>query len=258
MAVTAGALTKTLVGNSTALLTSAVATAGTGPYTYQWYQSTTTGFTAGAGNLVAGATALVQPFSGLIPGTAYFYKVIATDTGAGNATSTSTQLAVTTEPSLSPNQFSQGVIVGAVDMKVGSTNIISCAVDNSVASSTTNPAIFPGQGVKIVSNTVGGLPRVAPITSKSDQVIGFCIFNQKDISYVVGDYLEIAMFGSVVWLYATGAVTQFAEVCLDPTYIGGVQATGATATMVGWAMDGSAAGGMVRVMLLPNPSFATA
>lgn len=253
MAVTAGALSKVLVGQSTAILSSAVATAGTGPYTYQWYTSTVTGFTPSAGNIIAGATSLNLSQSGLIPGSTNFYKVVATDTGAGSATSISAQLTVLQEPSPQQNQFEQSPYVGVVDMKVGPTNVISCQVDASVSTQ-----IYPGQAVKVVANTSGGVPKVAPISSKSDPVIGFAIFNIKDILYVAGQNLEVAMVGSVIWCFATGAITQFTEVCIDPTYVGGVQATGNSATFIGWAFDGAASAGLIRVMLLQNIAFATA
>lgn len=254
MSVTAGALSKVLVGQTTANLSSAAATSGTGPYTYQWYRSTTTGFSPGAGNLVSGATALTLNDSGLQPKATYYYLVIATDTGAGNATSTSAQLTVGTQPALQQNQFSQGVIVGMVDLKVGPTNVIAAQVDASVTGS-----IYPGQAVKIVANTSGGVPKVAPVSSKADVVIGVAIFNIKDVQYasagnpsvfaVAGQNLEIALTGTCIWQYATGAITQMAEVCLDPTYIGGVQATGNTATIMGQALDGCAAAGPIRVLL---------
>lgn len=252
MSVTAGALSKVLVGQTTAQLASAVATGGTGPYTYQWYRSTTTGFTPGAGNILTGQTALSLSDSGLVAGTTYYYVVIATDTGAGSATSQSAQLTVALQSSLSQNQFAQAPVVGLVDMKVGPTNVIAAQVAPSAGT------ILPGQFVKIVARNGGGIPQVAPISAKSDAVIGVAIFNIKDLQYSAGQNLEIAMFGSVVWLYATGSITQFAECCVDPTYIGGVQATGNTATWIGWAMDGISGAGAIRVMLLPNVSFATA
>lgn len=263
MSVTAGALSKVLIGQSTAQLSSAVATGGTGPYTYQWYRSLSTGFSPGAGNIISGATSLSLSDSGLIPGTSYFYVVVATDTGAGSATSASSQLTVLTEPGLSQNQFEQGKIVGLVDMTVGSTNVIACQVDNSV-----QLAVYPGQAVKIVANTAGGTPKVAPISAKGDQIFGFVRFNIKDVQYAspgnpaifasAGQTLEVCLWGSVVWLYATGAITQMAEVCVDPSYIGGVQATGNTATFIGTALDGAASAGLIRVLLVPNPSYATA
>lgn len=253
MTFAAGALSKVLVGNSIANLSSAVAAGGTGPYTYQWYRSTTTGFSPGAGNILTGQTGLTLADSGLLANTSYFYVVVATDTGNANVTANSAQLTVLTEPALSPNQFAQQTVVGMVDLKVGSTNVIAVQVDASVTSQ-----IFPGQAVKIVANNSGGIPKVAPCTSKADQVIGFARFNQKDIQYVAGQNLEIAMWGTVIWCFATGAITQFAEVCNDPTYVGGVQASGNTAVFVGWAVDGAAAAGPIRVMLMPNIAYATA
>lgn len=253
MSVTAGALSKTLIAQTTAVLTSAAATSGTGPYTYQWYRSTVTGFAANAGSLLAGATALQLNDSGLIPNTTYYYLVVATDTGAGSATSTSAQLTVLTEPQPNQNQFAQQPYVGIVDMAVGPTNVIAAQVDVSVSTQ-----IYGGQGVKIVANNSGGIPKVAPVSVKSDQCIGFARFNIKDIQYTAGQNLEVALFGSVIWCFATGAITQWGEVCLDPTYVGGVQASGNSATLMGWAMDGAAAAGLIRVMLLPNASFATA
>lgn len=253
MSVTAGAISKVLVGQSTASLSVAAATGGTGPYTYQWYRSTVNGFTPGAGNLISGATNLTLLDSGLISNTTYYYSNIATDTGAGNATSTSTQLAVLTEPSLSPNQFQQQSIVGLVDMTVGPTNVVGATVDSTVTTQ-----IYPGQAVKIVANTKGGLLHVAPAVANSDHVFGFVRFNVKDLLYTAGQQLEVAMWGSVVWCFATGAVTQFAQVCVDYTYVGGVQATGNTAVSVGWAFDGCAAAGLIRVMLMPNVGYTTA
>lgn len=256
MSLGAGTLSIVLAGQTTAnLLDTNASPGGTGPYTYQWYRSTTSGFTPAAGNLISGATALTLADSGLLANTQYYYKVVITDTGNSNATATSAQLGVLTQPALSPNQISQQQFVGLVDLKVGSTNVIACQVDVSVAAST---PIFSGMGVKIVANTTGGLPKVAPVSAKSDHVFGFVCFNVKDLQYTAGQNLEVAMFGTVIWLFATGAITQFAEVCVDPTYIGGVQATGQTATFVGWALDGAAAAGMIRVMLLQNIAFATA
>ncbi len=255
MSVTAGVLSLVLGGQTANSLSSAAATAGTGPYTYQWYRSTTSGFSPAAGNLISGATTLAYVDSGLLPNTQYYYKVIATDTGAGNATSTSTQLGVLTQPSLSQNQFAQAPFVGVVDLRVGNTNVVAAQVDVSLPAGT---FVLPGQAVKIVANTAGGIPKVIPVTSKSDVVFGFAAFNIKDLQYGIGQNLEVALFGTVIWCFATGAITQWAEVCVDPTYVGGVQATGATATIVGQAYDGAASASLIRVLLVPNAAAATA
>lgn len=259
MAFAAGALSKVQIGQSAAVLSSAVATGGVGPYTYQWYKSTTTGFTPGAGNIISGATSLSLNDSGNVPGSTVYYVVVATDTGNANVTVNSAQLTVQMEPGQNQNQFAMSTIVGLVDMRVGPTNVIAAQVDVSVAAAAApNNVIQPGQGVKVVANTAGGVLKVAPITSKSDQCIGFAVYNIKDIQYVAGQNLEVAMWGSVIWCFATGAITQMGEVCLDPTYVGGVQASGNAATLMGLALDGCSAAGPIRVMLLPNASFATA
>jgi hypothetical protein len=259
MAFAAGALTQTVAGQSFLTATSAVATGGTGPYTYQWYRSTTTGFTPGAGSLISGATALTLNDSGLLAGTQYYYKVRATDTGNGNVTTDSAQLAVLTEPSQNQNQFAMQQQPGLVDMRVGPTNIISAQVAASVANNTVPyNVVNQGQGVKIVANTTGGIPQIQPIQAKSDIVFGFVVYNVKDTQYVAGQNLEIARGATTIWLYATGAITQAAQVCLDPTFVGGVQATGNSATIVGQAIDGAAAAGLIRVELSFNPAGTTA
>ncbi|MGO9114392.1 MAG: SGNH/GDSL hydrolase family protein [Thermoguttaceae bacterium] len=56
--------------------------------TYQWYRSTTAGFTPGSGNLLTGQTSLSFTDSGLTPGTTYYYACVATDSSRATATST--------------------------------------------------------------------------------------------------------------------------------------------------------------------------
>lgn len=253
MSFAAGALSKVLIGQSTAVLSSAAATGGTGPYTYQWYSSTTTGFSPGPSNIISGATSLSLSQSGLIPGATNYYVVVATDTGNGNVTANSSQLTVVQEPSLSQNQFAQTPLVGVVDLAVGLSNVVAAQVDASVTSQ-----VYPGQAVKLVANNNGGIWKVAPVSASNDAAIGFAKFNIKDIQYVAGQNLEVALWGSVIWCYATGAITQGNRVCLDASYVGGVQATGNSATVMGTAFDGAAAAGLIRVMLLPNGAYTTA
>jgi hypothetical protein len=203
---------------------------------------------------VSSATSLTLNDSGLIPNTTYYYELVATDSTASTASSSQIAI-VTTAPVLSQNQFAQQTFVGVVDLTVGSTNVIAAIIDSSAGTN----VYYPGQFVKIVANTNGGLPSVIGCTAKNDKAIGAIRFNVKDLSYGAGTKCEIALFGTVMWFYATGAITQFAQVCLDTTSPGGVQATGNTATYVGVAIDGAAsAATLIRVMLVPNPAYATA
>ncbi len=254
MSVTAGSLSQVATAATTITVSASAGTGGIAPYTYQWYRSTTSGFTPGGGNIITGATSLTLNDSGLIPNTKYYYEMIVTDSTASTASSSQIAI-VTTAPVLSQNAFAQVPFVGVVDMTVGSTNVLAAQID---ASAGTN-LYYPGQFVKIVASTTGGLPKVIGCTTKSDSAIGAIRFNTKDISYGAGQNCEIALWGTVIWLYATGAITQFAEVCLDTTSPGGVQATGNTATFVGTAIDGAAAAAtLIRVLLVPNVAYATA
>ncbi len=60
---------------------------GSGGNTFQWYRSTTYGFTPGSGNTLAGATTQNVSDTTAVAGTLYFYVLIVTDSGADTATS---------------------------------------------------------------------------------------------------------------------------------------------------------------------------
>lgn len=249
MAVTAGALSQVSVGPTTASLSSAVATAGTAPYTYQWYRSTTSGFTPGGGNIIAGATALTLNDTGLIPNTQYFYKVVATD--AVPATSTSTQLAVATSaPVISPNSFSQSPFLGMIDMRFD-YDTVSVQIDASQAT-----ALYPGQAVKMV-DSADGVPKVVACSANSDEVFGFINFDIKSVTFPAGAACEISMAGNFIYLYATGAIARGAQVQLDVSTVGGVatKVGSSGADYVGWAYDKAAAAGALIRVKLAVPSF---
>jgi len=249
MATTAGALSLVSVGSVTASVLSAAATGGTAPYTYQWYRSTTSGFSPGAGNIITGATALALSDTGLIPGTKYYYEVIATDSGsvAGN----SAQLAVTTtQPVQSQNTFLQSSQLGMLDLKYNH-NTVSVEVDSSQVG-----VIYPGQCVKIV-DSVDGVPKVVAVAANSDSCLGVVVYNQKDISYAAGARLEIATGGNCIYMYATGAISRGVLVTVDVTTVGGVGASvgSSGANQVGWAYDKAAAAGALIRIYLKSPSF---
>lgn len=256
MTLTAGALTLVSVAATTASLSSAAATSGTSPYTYQWYRSTTTGFTPGAGNLISGATALTLSDTGLVPNTTYYYKVVATDSAGTPATATSSQLAVvTTGAVLQPNQFDQALVAGFVDQKL-SLGTYSCQVDSSQTT-----ALLPGQAVKIVDNA-GGVPKVAACAANSDNVFGFIsATGMKDQSYAAGQAVEVAGAGNTVYLYATSAVARGAQVQLDYLSTAAVTALvgSSGAANIGYAYDkAAAAGALIRVKIMETAMFTKA
>lgn len=256
MSITAGTISLVSVGSTTASLSATAATAGTPPYTQQWYRSTTSGFSPGVGNLISGATGLTLSDSGLIPNTSYYYKVVYTD--STSATATATQLLVsTTAPVLNPNQFAQFPFLGAVDLNF---NYDTVAVQIAATQMT---GLYAGAAVKISPQSVANsVPQVIGCAADSDNVLGFINFDIKSIqfggsTFNASQFAQVSTGGNVIYLYATGAITQGTQVTLDLTSQGGVaQATGSSGnTIVGWAYDGAAAAGaLIRVKLI-TPSF---
>jgi hypothetical protein len=251
MATTAGVITVVSVGSTTASLSSAAATGGTGPYTYQWYRSVTTGFTIGAGSLIAGATSLTINDSGLIPSTQYFYKLVSTDSGAVSATSAQSTL-TTLIATMSQNALQMSPFIGMVDLK-NMGDVVAVQVDASQAS-----PILPGQALKIVASA-GGLPKVVSCSANSDQCIGFANYDLKSTGYAAGDKLEMSTSDSVIYLYATTAIPRFARVTLDVSSPGavGVLVGSSGASIVGYAFDQGVIGNLIRVKLT-CPTFAVA
>lgn len=250
--LTAGVLSKVLILATEAQLAATAASGGTGPYTQQWYRSTTSGFTPGGGTLISGATALTLDDTGLIPGTQYYYKVRYTDTGHSNDIVDSAQLSVlTSAPSQSSNQFAMTSILGNLDLRYN-PDTVPAQIDNSEAGT-----LYAGQAVKLVDNA-GGVPKVVACSANSDQVFGFINFSIKDKTFIAGSRAEISLDQNVMHLYATAAIARGAQVCLDITTVGGVRSLASASSgdcIVGFAYDQAAAAGSLIRVKLNSPSF---
>lgn len=100
--------TATALGKSrtTASVVVGTATGGTGPYTYQWYRSTSSGFTPGGGNILTGATNLQLNDTGLTANTTYFYVNVVTDSASATANSSQLTVATTNNTEFAPNNAS--------------------------------------------------------------------------------------------------------------------------------------------------------
>lgn len=85
--IAAGSISLVSKTNTTISLSATDATGGNQVYTYQWYRSTTPGFTPGGGNAIGGATSLTLNDTGLVANTTYYYRIIYTDGLAASATS---------------------------------------------------------------------------------------------------------------------------------------------------------------------------
>lgn len=256
MALTAGTLSQVAVFSTSVQVQSTAATGGTGPYTEAWYISTSSGFSPGSGNIVAGLSGLGPvTISGLIPNTQYYVKVVYTDTGNSNATVTSSQLAISTSAAvLSPNQFIQSPFLGQIDLRFD-YDTVSAEIDVSQAS-----PLYAGAPVKIVpyANGTNATPKVVGITANTDEVFGYINFDIKTVQYGAGSLCELSLSGNVMYLYATGAITQGSQVCPNISTMGGVQqVTGSSGNViVGFAYDGAAAAGALIRVKLNTPSFA--
>lgn len=251
MSFTAGVLSLTSVQATSALVASTAATGGVGPYTQQLYASTTTGFSPGPGNLIAGATLLTNNVTGLIPNTTYYFKMVYTDTGNSNVTVTSAQLTVVTAAqTLNPNQFAITPYCGELDMQFN-PDTVSVQIDVTQAT-----PLFSGAAVKMV-DSAGGVPKVIGCAADSDSVLGFINYDAKTIQFVAGSMAEISMSGNVQYLFSTGAISRGAQVTLDLTTMGGVaQATGSSNnTIVGWAFDKFPAAGTLARIFIKTPSY---
>lgn len=263
MALTAGALSQVSVGPYSDSLSSAAATMGTSPYTYQWYRNVTGTATIGAA--VSGATALTLNDTSLIPGTVYYYHVIVTDSNSSLATSSALTVTTSNPSTISPNAFTEGPFLGMLDQRYN-YNVKEIGID-----STQSGTIYAGQAMKFpASPVVGGAPQMIACTANSDVCMGFIVFDIKNQGYAapgVNGQLgaagtcsraELAQGGCVIYLYATGVITRGAQCCLDVSSPGGVQATGNSAEVVGYAYDGATAAGQLIRVELKTPSYTTA
>lgn len=252
MSITAGLITLLAALSNEIKLSATAATGGTAPYTYQWYRSVLSGFTPGGGNILAGKTALTLDDTGLVPGTTYFYQLVATD--AVPASITYAQFTAVT-PIIVPNinQFSQSPIVGMIDQRFD-YNTTPVQIDVSQAT-----PLQAGQAVKMV-DSADGVPKVVACSADADDCMGFINFDIKTQLFNAGDRAEISQSGNVVYLMAATAIGRGKRVTLEVSTIGGVnQLVGASgANIVGWAFDkATAPGQIIRVKLL-TPSYAVA
>ncbi len=244
--ITVGTKTK----NSVAL-SATEASGGTGPYSKQWYRSTTSGFSPGVGNIIDGATALTLTDTGLLPSTTYYYKLVYTDSAATPVEATATQVAaVTLAETQSQNQFGQGPFLGMVDLRFN-PNSVSVIIDSGETGS-----LLAGQAVKMV-DSAGGVPKVEACDADDDEVLGFINFDIKTVAFTAGMKAEISMAGNCMFLVATAAIARGVQVTLVAATVGGVAAATGSSTdrIVGWAYDKAAnAGQLIRVMI-STPSF---
>jgi hypothetical protein len=249
MALTAGTISLVQSLASSLSLVCTAATSGTAPYTYQWYMSTSNGFTPDSTNLIAGATSLSLTVQNLVPRSTYFFRLIVTDSAGTPATATTAQFTTGTDlPVLSQNAYQQTPFVGMLDLKVGPANVVTAIIASNGIS---------GNAV-VLTNTSSSLP-VVTLAQVDSNVFGFVAYNIKNQSHVGGSVVEIAQAGSCIWLYAGAAIDRGARVELDPSCdakfaVQPFRPAGAS-NVIGYAYDQATAEGQLIRVMLTTPSF---
>lgn len=261
MALGVGPITAVQTFATSVQLSCAAAAGGTGPYTYQWYKSFTSGFTPGAKYLINNATALTFTDTGLQPDEEVYYVVVVTDTGNGDATANSAQLGVTTLAGspLDPNQFMMTTILGMPGDGY-QTGTWSGRIDSSFG----NGTAVPGTAVKSINptgNTPGypTNPTFVPCTADSDACVGFIFYSIRNQTFTGGSPFEYASGGDVIYLLPTANGNQGDFAQLDLTVPGGVQPKvgSSGAIIVGTFEDQPYVGQPCRVKVqLPSLNFA--
>ena len=253
MSLANGTITKTQVTANSVALAVSNATGGTSPYTYQWYMSTTSGFTPGSGNIISGATSQSVTVTGLVPGRTYYFSNIVTDTDTPTpATAAATQLTQATSIlTVSPNQFAQTGIVGQLANGVtNKTNEVKIA-------DTETGTLYPGQAVNIVATSTGGVPEVVAYSASTDNVWGFILYNGMQPYFTAGMIATVARnAGNTVYLMPTTTGNRGSQAVLDITAIGGVAPASGSGgeNIVGVFYDKPIAGTLARVEV-NTPSF---
>ena len=144
---------------------------------------------------------------------------------------------------LNINQFALTSVQGQLDLETQGT-VISCQVDAGQGT-----ALVAGQPVKLAT-TGGGLPKVIGLAANTDQSFGFVVRNLKDQSFPAKANLEVALFGSVMWMTAGGAITRGASVEVVQSTPGQVITTGGTNPVIGFALDKAVnSGDLIRVFI---------
>lgn len=141
------------------------------------------------------------------------------------------------------NQFSQSVFKGMVDQKFASL-VISVQLD------TGSTDVVPGQLVKW-STDAGKLPVVTASTAATDEHCGVVTYNPMKATVKGGQILEIAMFGTVVYVEASAAINRGTKVAWAA---GAKVAAAASGNIVaGQMLDNASANGALARMIVAGP-----
>lgn len=144
-----------------------------------------------------------------------------------------------------PNQFFQTPEKGQIDLTINPT-VFSVQVDAAQVA-----PLVPGELVKLAT-TAGGVPKVLASAAATDAHFGVAVFNRKTASFPANAMLEVASFGSVIYMEAGAPITRGASVAYAASQK--VVTAVATNTIVGKALDSASAdGALIRVYIGAGP-----
>lgn len=139
------------------------------------------------------------------------------------------------------NSFSIGKEPGQLDLQNSFVpRVISVIADS---------ALVPGQAVKLVDGT-SKIPHVTAVTADTDEVFGYVAYNTIKGTYAIGDKIDVALTGSIMYLTAGAAIVKNADVMFVTATGKVITATGVTKIISGRALDkASADGDVIRVYI---------
>lgn len=141
------------------------------------------------------------------------------------------------------NSFAQTPVQGQMDQSTLGT-VINCRVSSAQAT-----ALVAGQAVKLDTTKTGGVPAVLALAANTDNIFGFVVQNVKDQSHAAGALVEIAQFGSIMYMTAGAAITRGASLEVTNSTKKVITNAG-TNTLMGYAFDAAAADGdLIRVAI---------
>lgn len=146
------------------------------------------------------------------------------------------------------SSFAQSPLVGEQDWTVNN-NIVAVRFNpNSVS---TSPAVA-GQAFKLITGA-SGVPLVDIVTAVTDTPYGVAVHTLKRDTFLPGEYFDLAINGSVLYMQSSAAIARGVKVQIDPT--GPTVATLTnlpTNASLGIALDVAAgANALIRVSIQP-------
>lgn len=150
------------------------------------------------------------------------------------------------------NQFKQSAVLGTLDLSTNANpDVFTCRFNYDDGSS---DLMIPGEGAKLVdlgANDFVGPPFVDERALDGDPIFGVKIYTTKKNSAEVGEIVQIAGKGAVVFMNSGAAIVRGAKVSLVLATPGNVITTAGGSTL-GTALDKVAgADELIRILIDP-------